>query len=213
LRTSGPRTCADHPIARISEVARLRIAQTQRTLAELRKQRPGVPIYLWGHSEGGFIVQAVEADVAGIIVTGEECGVDGARVAAPYKVPILYLLGENDPYVNGLGTPVSRTAESICASVFLGSTHRPVALAGNAAQAKTSWKKQRRWGRYRRAKPIKLAASNGRSFYAVEHVEALEDAKQMVVFACDKALAPRTNVFITGRHICTLVDVDGKPEP
>ena len=93
----------DFPAQQLSDVWRLRVAQTQRTLADLRKANPDKPIYLWGHSEGGLIVQLVEAPVAGIIVSGEECGALQAAPAAPTTVPFLYLWGEYDQYVNGLG--------------------------------------------------------------------------------------------------------------
>jgi pimeloyl-ACP methyl ester carboxylesterase len=94
---------ADYPAQQVSDVTRLRVKQTQQTLAGLRKSNPGKPIYLWGHSEGGFIVQLVEAKVEGIIVSGEECGAYGAPPASGPDVPLLYLWGEFDRFVNGLG--------------------------------------------------------------------------------------------------------------
>ncbi len=105
---------SDYPMRQTSTNWRLRVAQTLRTIATLRKQQPGQPIFLWGHSEGGMIVQAVQADVAGVIVTGEECGVESMPVATPAGVPYLYVLGQNDPYIDGLGSPVTWGAEGLC---------------------------------------------------------------------------------------------------
>jgi hypothetical protein len=93
----------DYPPEQVSQVTRLRVKQTLQTLAGLRKANPGKPIYMWGHSEGGFIVQLVQAEVDGIIVSGEECGAYGAPPVSGKKVPFLYIWGEYDQFVNGLG--------------------------------------------------------------------------------------------------------------
>jgi hypothetical protein len=113
----------DFPARQISDVWHLRVAQTQRTLAELRKANPGKPIYLWGHSEGGLIVQMIETTVAGIIVSGEECGVVGAPIAASDAVPLLYIWGEFDQYVNGIGFRITSASTSKCATDF--ASHKP----------------------------------------------------------------------------------------
>ncbi len=233
----------EHPIGQLSEVLRLRIAQTQRTLASLRRERPSVPIYLWGHSEGGLIVQLVDADVAGIIVTGEECGFEGSNVAAPDKVPFLYLLGQYDPYVDGLGIPVSPESEITCATrlrlhkmiyhvvanakhnpypwhsptsqaipQFLGAAPVSVEPAANPAKARAAWKRQRPSRQYRTGKPNRLVAATSRQFLAITEAGDLDEAKQYVVFVCDKAVSRKTNVFISGKHICSLVDVNGTAE-
>ncbi len=113
----------DYPPEQISTVWRLRIAQTQRQLEDLRKANPDKPIYLFGHSEGGLIVQMIETVVAGIIVSGEECGVLGAPVAAARSVPLLYIWGEFDQYVNGMGYRISEEASRTCAAQ--NATHNP----------------------------------------------------------------------------------------
>jgi pimeloyl-ACP methyl ester carboxylesterase len=113
----------DFPPEQISTVWRLRIAQTQRNLADLRAANPGKPIYLFGHSEGGLIVQMVETDVAGIIVSGEECGVFGAPVAAARTVPLLYVWGEFDQYLNGMGFRISEDSGRKCETLM--PTHKP----------------------------------------------------------------------------------------
>jgi pimeloyl-ACP methyl ester carboxylesterase len=121
----------EHPPERVSDVWRLRVAQTQRTLADVRKANPGKPVFLWGHSEGGLIVQMVEADVAGIIVSGEECGALQAPPAAPASVPFLYIWGEYDQYVNGLGLfKVDEAATVHCRAVMPDYTLSHVILEG-----------------------------------------------------------------------------------
>jgi dienelactone hydrolase len=82
-----------------AEMFKLRLAQTQRTLVELRKTYPALPIYVWGHSEGGAIAQYLDADVAGIVLSGASCGTNGQRIVAARKTPIVYMAGERDPYV------------------------------------------------------------------------------------------------------------------
>ena len=113
----------DYPPEQVSTVWRLRIAQTQRTLADLKNANPGKPVYLFGHSEGGLIVQMIAGEVAGIIVSGEECGVFGAPLAADDKVPLLYLWGEFDQFVNGMGFRLTKDSPAKCERDF--ASHNP----------------------------------------------------------------------------------------
>jgi hypothetical protein len=113
----------DYPPDQVSMVWRLRVAQTQRSLAELRMTNPDKPIYMWGHSEGGLIVQMIETAVTGVMVSGEECGVLGAPPAIAINVPMLYLWGEYDQYVNGVGYRITSHSTRKCASDY--ATHKP----------------------------------------------------------------------------------------
>jgi dienelactone hydrolase len=100
--------CGQVPTGRFRDEAvimKTRIAQTQRTLRELRKKFPGEKIYVWGHSEGAGVVKYLNAEVAGIVASGDECETDGQKNAAPSTVPILFMFGENDPYVDGFKPP------------------------------------------------------------------------------------------------------------
>lgn len=92
----------------------MRIAQTQRSIEKLHASNPGKPIYLWGHSEGSLIVQAIEANVAGVIVSGDECGVLNMPVAAAPNIPFLYVLGADDKNVEGMHYPFSEKSMGIC---------------------------------------------------------------------------------------------------
>jgi pimeloyl-ACP methyl ester carboxylesterase len=114
----------DFPATQVSDIWRLRVAQTHRTINGLRKANPEKPIYMWGHSEGGLIVQMIKTDIAGVIVSGEECGVVGAPVSLAPHVPLLYLWGEYDQYVNGVGYRITKDSTAKCASD--NATHKPV---------------------------------------------------------------------------------------
>jgi pimeloyl-ACP methyl ester carboxylesterase len=85
---------------------KLRIAQTKRSLSVLRKKYPGEPIYVHGHSEGGYAAQALGENVSGIIVTGSPCGFGsaGTYFSAP-KVPVLVIVGTKDSYVPDSSSP------------------------------------------------------------------------------------------------------------
>ena len=80
---------------------RYRVAQTKRTLSVLKKRYPGLPIFIWGHSEGGKIVQFLDDKVAGVVVTGHECGLSNIGFPLTDKnVPLLVFMGTNDKYVS-----------------------------------------------------------------------------------------------------------------
>jgi len=93
------------------EVERLRVAQTKRTLRELRKLHPQIPIYIWGHSGGARTVQSFAPDVEGVIASGDECGLGFmGSVIIPPTVPVLYIFGETDPYLEEFGKTVTEKA-------------------------------------------------------------------------------------------------------
>lgn len=232
----------DYPAEQVSTVWRMRVAQTQRTLATLRKTNPGEPIYLWGHSEGGLIVQMIETDIAGIIVSGEECGVLGAPIAASAKVPLLFLWGEYDQYVNGVGYRITQESTARCAQDFAshnpqfaileGRSHIPwpwnqtvsnaftAFLNSNVAEPKpldrtrkinSLWKRTKPAKKYRTAGNHKAAAINTKgTSYQVWDLDNEEDARQLALFGCTRATSKKTNVFKTGKHLCAVVDINGK---
>jgi pimeloyl-ACP methyl ester carboxylesterase len=78
---------------------KLRVAQTLRTLATLHRKYPGEPIYVHGHSEGGYVAQALGEKVAGIIVTGAPCGFGSAPAYwVGEGTPLLVIAGTKDAY-------------------------------------------------------------------------------------------------------------------
>lgn len=98
--------------SRLDPVFRLRVAQTVRTIAKLKKQFPKKQIFLWGHSEGGNIVQLHNFDVKGIIVTGARCV--GSPLAA--QRPTLHIFGGADQYSAAFGNSTPVTDEQIKSS-------------------------------------------------------------------------------------------------
>jgi hypothetical protein len=58
---------------------KLRLAQTKRTISVLKTRYPGLPIYLWSHSAGGNIAQAIDSNIAEAIIVGTQCGI-GKRI-------------------------------------------------------------------------------------------------------------------------------------
>ena len=80
---------------------KLRIAQTRRTIATLRRKYPGEPIYLHGQSEGGYVAQALGEKVSGIIVTGAPCGFGSASAYwVDEGTPLLVIAGTRDPNID-----------------------------------------------------------------------------------------------------------------
>lgn len=95
---------------------KLRIAQTLRTIAILRQEYPGEAIYVHGHSEGGYIAQALGEKLAGIIVTGAPCGFDGAAVYwVGEGTPVLVVAGTEDTWFAKVGT--AKALSSYCKKV------------------------------------------------------------------------------------------------
>jgi hypothetical protein len=86
----------DVPPSRLDPSQRLRVAQTLRTLANLKKRFPKKPVYIWGHSAGGLVAQLLDYDVKGIIVTGAGCL--AKRIAT--RRPLFHVFGGNDPYAS-----------------------------------------------------------------------------------------------------------------
>ncbi len=234
----------NYPAEQISTIWRLRIAQTQRNLTDLRAANPDKPIYLFGHSEGGLIVQMIETKVAGIIVSGEECGVLGAPVAAASTVPLLYIWGEFDQYVNGMGFRITENASKACATqeashnpkftVLQGRSHIPwpwnakvneavASFLGNGTitlpkqqtatkKAFANWKRTKKDKRYRNAPPHRASAINkSGTSYMVWGLDNEEDARELALFGCTRATSKKTNVFKTGQHLCSVIDVNGTP--
>jgi hypothetical protein len=82
------------PYATTDDVFRLRVAQTIRTLAGIKKLYPGKQIYLWGHSQGGLIAQFYDYDVEKILITGANCLYNSAHG----KQRVFHVFGSKDPY-------------------------------------------------------------------------------------------------------------------
>jgi hypothetical protein len=228
----------ENGLHRASEVYRLRIAQTLRTIAELRKENPGKPIYLWGHSEGSLIAQAIEAKVKGIIVSGGQCGVYGMPVATPSGVPILYVLGAMDTFVGGMKYPFTEKSLSVCKKQ-MGNRKWSAAVVQNSGHAIWPWRETAAKAiakfvgeKWRKTEPLsgeisltdktKLElkefkyrkshaafAADSKGNYAWSlGWEYQEDADQFALYEC--ARLKGIDIFATARHECVLVGADGK---
>lgn len=85
------------------EINDLRVAQTLRVTELLQKAYPGVPIYVWGHSEGASLAYLLPVKYAGVVATGHVCGHRAlATNKIPRDVPLLVLNGSDtrDPYLS-----------------------------------------------------------------------------------------------------------------
>jgi hypothetical protein len=90
-------------------VIRLRVAQTLRTITNLKRLYPGMPIILWGQGMGGMVAQMVPFDVKGTIITGAPC-----YPASPKsKQPVLHVFGSEDSYALPADTELPLTPEKI----------------------------------------------------------------------------------------------------
>jgi dienelactone hydrolase len=128
----------EHGIDQQTRTLKLRIAQTRHTLAGLRKRFPADPIYLHGHSEGGYVVQALGEKAAGIIVTGSQCGFGYASAywAAP-GTPILVIAGTKDSYIYKARNAKELTA--YCKAIRGEGKLKAVSVAGMGHVAAVWW--------------------------------------------------------------------------
>lgn len=115
-----------------TRIIKLRVAQTLRTIKILQTRHPGVPLYVWGHSEGGLIVQFIGSKVSGIIVTGEECGISNSMIAADAKTPVLFMFGSDDPFIDGFKKPLTQKSIRRCKNLVRNTSSRTVVITNNA---------------------------------------------------------------------------------
>ena len=93
-------TCA-WPYPDLESIYRFREAQTGRALAVIRKDHPGMPVYVWGHGEGAWLASRLKSELAGVVTTGAICGYGrGGAVRLKKDIPVLALVG--DPKTDGL---------------------------------------------------------------------------------------------------------------
>ncbi len=222
-----------------TRILKLRIAQTRRTLDIVRKQFPGEPIYLHGHSEGGVVAQALGEEVAGIIVTGASCGVGNSKAYwTASDVPVLVIAGTNDPYVlngndaeefaayckNVVG-PGKLTAVSVremghLAAIWWPQVNKAIARFLNVADIDISRRsadvihypiRVDQIPGYREAKANKaLAADENGNLRWEDALESPFDAEESTLFGCDELSGRDPFSNPPHVHACELVDVNGK---
>jgi hypothetical protein len=76
------------------EIYAIRLRQTVRVLEQIIEGHRGVPIYVWGHSEGGGVANLLSQKVEGILTTGYPCGFKRTPVTQIRKdVRVLVVMG------------------------------------------------------------------------------------------------------------------------
>ncbi|WP_119392929.1 alpha/beta hydrolase [Taklimakanibacter lacteus] len=239
-----PETCSapgETGIDRQTRILKLRVAQTLRTLATLSHQYPGEAIYVHGHSEGGYIAQALGQKVDGIIVTGAACGFGySAAYWSAEGTPILVVAGTRDPLVPGARN--AKAFASYCKKVRGAGKLRTVVVSDMGHFA-ALWQLGMREAvakflgiapiaiTRRDPKGVKLpalppadleqyrAAASPKAMAADEHgnsawyqaAESKLDAEEMALFDCDGKAGADPYADSAHRHSCVLVDVNGKP--
>lgn len=235
--------CGDAWKARAKDqtiIMKLRVAQILRSIAELKKRYPGLPIYVWGHSEGGAIVKYINADVAGIIASGDECDAGGRGIAAPFSVPVLYLFGENDPFVEGSKLPLRDKDMQKCRK-YVRNKKTKIVIVKNNKHDIWPWRPEvaKAMSEFIGAKPFGLAKSRPVEKFALTAKQTAEKALYQKnaghkAFAArsngafswatewdfvedaqqftlyDCAHADNINVFKLSTQVCSIISVDGK---
>lgn len=219
---------------------KLRIAQTLRTIATLRRKYPDEPIYVHGHSEGGYVAQALGEKLAGIIVTGAPCGFGAAAAYWVGKgTPLLVIAGTKDPYthrarnagelsaycktIRGSGKLTTAWVRGMghYAAIWWPGVRDPLSRFLGVTPVTVSRKKPEglafpdmapdALAQYRNGATPKAIAANGKNAWSwYWGAESKLDAEEMALFACDENAG--FNLFLdrSHQHACALVDVNGK---
>lgn len=235
--------CGDAWQARAKDqtiILKLRVAQTLRSIAELKKKYPGLPVYVWGHSEGSVVVKHIAAEVSGIIASGDECDAGGLKIAAPASVPVLYLFGENDPNIEGSKLPLRDKDMQKCRK-YVRNKKTKIVIVKNNKHEIWPWRPEvaKAMSEFIGAKPFGLAKSRPAEKFALTAKQTAEKALYQKnaghkAFAArsngafswatqwdfvedaqqftlyDCAHADNINVFKLSTHVCSVISVDGK---
>jgi hypothetical protein len=208
---------------------KLRVAQTLRTIAGIKKKYPGEPLYLHGHSEGGYVVQALGKKVDGIIVSGAPCGFGYAGVYRAAKgVPLLLIAGTKD-----YAFPEASSAKALarfCRGVRGSGPMTFVSVAGMDHLAGIWWGPvQNAVSKFLNIFPVKIVQSSGEgvaypkipSIYASQYLRAPQfkaiaankagswasstesgsklDAEEAALFGCDQAAG--ADAYLDSAHM------------
>ena len=127
--------------AKATFMNKLRLAQTKRTISVLKTRYPGLPIYLWSHSAGGNIAQAIDSGIAGAIVVGTQCGIGSPSLnLIPKNVPVMYVYGENDPKIfRGSNKITLARLKAFCGKAY-GGKFRQIVIAPKADHLTPLWR-------------------------------------------------------------------------
>jgi dienelactone hydrolase len=134
--------CGVTPLAKrkaSAEIMQIRLSQTLRSIDRIKSENPGVPLFVWGHSEGAFVAMSLASQVSGVIVSGEECDAYALPIATPENVPVMFIYGESDPYFDGVDLPLTPRKVEKCRN-FIGKRKLDVVLVKNAAHYLRPWR-------------------------------------------------------------------------
>lgn len=127
----------------VTAAYKIRIAQAKRSIGELRKSHPGLPIYVWAHSAGGNIAQALNDDIAGIFIVGTKCGIGfpTLELVRP-NVPILFVFGgADDRLMQGHTTVTAKLMNKHCGAYYRNKNRKWVIAAGGSHYT-TIWRQE-----------------------------------------------------------------------
>lgn len=126
--------------ARTTRMALMRVAQTKRTISELKKSHPGLPIYLWSHSAGGNIAQSIHEGIAGAIIVETNCGLGSPQLnAIPQHVSVLYVYGTNsDKIIKGRSKLSLSAMKRRCGPAYQ-TRNRQIVMAQGDGHMATIW--------------------------------------------------------------------------
>lgn len=238
-----PETCGapgENGIDRQTRILKLRVAQTLRTLATIRKQYPGEPIYVHGHSEGGYIAQALGEKLDGIIVTGSPCGFGfSSAYWVAEGTPLLFIAGTKDPLIFKARNAKELTA--YCKTMRGKGVLKAVSVPGMGHSSAIWWPgvrdavsaflkvepitasrrtsegvtypdlTQTELEQYRAsALPKALAADDKNNWSWNVGAESKLDAEETALFDCDQRAGADAFLDASHQHACVLVDVNGK---
>ena len=185
-------------------------------------------------------MQAIEAKLDGIIVSGDGCGVFSMPVAATSNVPFLYVLGAMDTYVEGMKYPFTEKSLHVCQKL-MGKRKWKAAVVQNNGHAIWPWRETAAkaiakfvGGSWRKTEPLPKTEKITFTTDAKSELEIYRKNFGHKAFAISPngkyawtkdwgyaedaaqsalyecAKRHAIDIFATGRHQCVLVDVDGK---
>ena len=187
-----------------------------------------------------MIIKYFEADVDGIITSGEECDASGIKIAAPASVPVLYLFGDNDPYIEGFKVPLTNKKMQRCRK-FVRNKKTKIVIVKNSKHEYWPWRPEvaKAMSEFIGAKPFSLAKPRPVEKFTLTAKQTAEKAlyrkeRDHKAFAVRSngafswatkwdfvedveqftlyycAHADNINVFKLSTHVCSVIDVDGK---
>jgi hypothetical protein len=110
------------PYPNKDEIFTIRLQQTVRVLEQISQDYAGIPIYVWGHSEGGGVANLLAHKVEGILTTGYPCGFKSAPITQiRTDVRVLVVMGSErlDHYLLEAHLRSGHaTLQELCAETF-----------------------------------------------------------------------------------------------